>query len=139
MFKIYSRYDLPPSVDQNTSGPSSTLQDAKDECDINMIIARHSRTGLWSDSLSTPSVSAQFGDFSSVLDYQTAQNVLLAAQEAFDSMSSHLRKRFDNDPAKLLAFLEDVANREEAIALGLVDSPEPPPGVVVLPTDDVGK
>lgn len=138
MLKIHSRYDTPPSLDQNTSGLSETLQDAKDECDINKIIARHARTGLWSDSVAPPGRRPQFDDFSSVADYQTAQNVLITAQEAFESMSAQIRKRFDNNPAKLLEFLEDVANREEAIKLGLVDAPEPPPGVIVLPSDAPG-
>lgn len=134
MPKIHSRYDLPPSVSQEVGGPSMALQDAKDECDINKIIARYQRTGSWSGSMAVPSVQPQFGDYSSSLSYQEAQNVLIAAQTAFDGLSSQLRKRFNNDPAQMLDFLEDVSNREEAIKLGLVCPPEPPPVVVIEPS-----
>lgn len=133
MPKIHSRYDLPPSPVQPVGGPSMTLQDAKDECDINKIIARYQRTGSWSGTMAIPSVVPQYGDFSSSMSYQEAQNVLIAAQTAFDGLSSQLRKRFNNDPSQMLDFLEDVSNREEAIKLGLIIAPEPPSAVIVEP------
>lgn len=34
-----------------------------------------------------------------------------------------LRREFDNDPVKLLAFLQDENNRDRAIQLGLVNAP----------------
>ena len=60
-----------------------------------------------------------YGDFSSVLEFQQAQNILIEAQDAFDALPASLRKRFDNDPAVMLEFIENPDNREEAEKLGL--------------------
>ena len=45
---FYSFSNCPPRCSIDVGGVSRTLQDAKDECDINLIIERHARTGSWS-------------------------------------------------------------------------------------------
>lgn len=93
-------------------------QHFKDECDVNNILRKYETTGLLTHVANgTPS----YGDFSSVLDFQHAQNILIAAQDAFDALPASLRKRFDNDPAVMLEFIENPDNREEAEKLGLVN------------------
>lgn len=42
----------------------------------------------------------------------------------FDTLPSKLRLRFGNDPAEFLSFVEDPANDQEMIDLGL--KPKPP-------------
>ena len=42
----------------------------------------------------------------------------------FDSLPSSLRERFSNDPSRLLAFVDDESNFDEAVKLGLL-SPLP--------------
>jgi len=37
------------------------------------------------------------------------------------ALPAQLRVRFDHDPVKLLEFLENDQNRDEAIQLGLID------------------
>lgn len=105
--------------------PSLTIQSAKDECDINLIIDRAQR-GM-QPSFVNEGVP-QFGDFSDVSDYQSAFNQVLAAQEQFEQLPSSVRERFQNDPAKLFEFLGSEANYDEAVKLGLV---QPKPDVVV--------
>ena len=39
----------------------------------------------------------------------------------FMALPAQLRVRFDHDPVKLLEFLENDQNRNEAIQLGLID------------------
>jgi hypothetical protein len=43
------------------------------------------------------------------------------------ALPANIRSRFDNDPAKLIDFMENPANREEAESLGLVNKSEPVP------------
>lgn len=97
--------------------PSLTIQSAKDECDINLIIERANR-GMAPAFINER--IPQFGDFSDVADYQSAFNQVLAAQDQFAELPSKIRARFGNDPAQLLSFLSDASNRDEAIRLGLI-------------------
>lgn len=98
--------------------PSMAQQHFKDECDVNNILRKYELTGLVTHVANgTPS----YGDFSSVLEFQQAQNILIEAQDAFEALPASLRKRFDNDPAVMLEFIENPDNREEAEKLGLVN------------------
>lgn len=105
-------------------GKSRAKQSFKDECNINNIMAKYQNTGLL-EHLNTS--SPRYGDFSSVASYQQSLNAVIAAQDAFEALPSAIRKRFANDPAQLLRFIEDDANREEAVRLGLINPPEPVP------------
>lgn len=105
--------------------PSLTQQHFRDECDINHIIARYEQTGMLTDPMYPSTRMYEFGDYSSVQDYQDSLNSVIAAREMFDSLPSRIRERFNYDPARLLQFLSDDANRDEAIRLGLVDPPSP--------------
>lgn len=64
-----------------------------------------------------------YGDFSSVEDYQAAVNSVMQAQDQFMALPAQIRKRFDNDPAQLIAFMNDPGNASEAIELGLIEEP----------------
>lgn len=98
-----------------------TKQSFKDECDINTIMRRYEVTGeLGHLSRRTPI----FGDFPS-MDFAEAMAIVIKAREDFASLPSEVRDRFANDPARLLHFMEDANNREEAIKLGLIRSAEP--------------
>jgi len=118
---IYSRFNVPFRRGFTPGGPSLTQQHFGNEVNINSIIAKYNRTGFMIDPGRSPSNRPQFGDFVNVPTYQEAQNILLAADQAFADLPSQLRKRFDNDPAKMLEFLSIPENRDEAISLGLVN------------------
>lgn len=112
-------------VPAKISGPSKTKQSAKDECDINKIMARFQRTGLI-DFVNDN--QPQYNDISG-LDYQEAMQIVASARSMFEELPSSMRTRFDNDPQKLLEFLEDPANRQEGVAIGLINpSATPLPG-----------
>jgi phage internal scaffolding protein len=97
--------------------PSLAQQHMKDECDINVIIERFGVTG----ELPNAPVSPQYGDFSGVTDYHSALNQINATMDDFMALPAKLRVRFDHDPVKLLEFLQNDTNRDEAIQLGLID------------------
>lgn len=96
-----------------------TQQQFAEECDINVIVGRFGLTGELPEVAHAP-VS---GDFSGVFDYQSALNAVLKAEEGFMEFPGELRARFNNDPQRLMEFLDNPANREEAIKLGLVNKP----------------
>lgn len=107
--------------------PSQTLQSFKDDADINCIIARFENTGVLVDPTVPVSRTPQFGDFSDLPSYQEAQNVIVAANNAFNSLSSKIRERFGNDPAAYLDFVQSLKEGSdeyaEAISLGIVNKP----------------
>lgn len=101
-------------------GPSLTKQQFKEESDINTIVNRHLRTN-------TPFPQGDqrfyFGDVTAA-DFQSMMNQVADVEFAFGSLPARLRRRFSNSPYQLVRWVEDPANREEAIKLGLL--PEPP-------------
>lgn len=122
--KHYERKRVQTVVDPSKN---LTMDDFKRETDINHIVDQYMNTG----TLPTIRGKAfkqrfpQFGDFTNCIDFQSIQFTLKASEEAFASLSSRIRERFDNDPAKLIAFLSDDNNREEAEELGLVEKLKP--------------
>lgn len=119
--------------------PSQTLQSFKDDADINCIIARFENTGVLVDPTVPVSRTPQFGDFSDMPSYQEAQNVLVAANNAFSDLPAKIRERFGNDPAAYFDFVQSLKEGSEdyveAIRLGIIDkpldsTPEVPPGSV---------
>lgn len=107
------------------SNPTMAKQSFKAECDINTIMRKYQTTGLVEH---VNKVQGSYGDFTNVAEYQLHLNQVMAAHDAFMELPAAVRKRFDNDPAHLLTFLQDEKNRDEAIKLGLIDpAPEPAP------------
>lgn len=94
-----------------------TRQEFAEDSDINTIVRKY---GSYA-TLGEPPI---FGDFSEVPDYQTALNLINQARDSFMELPSSLRARFDNDPGAFIAFMDDPANGDELITLGLR---KPPP------------
>jgi phage internal scaffolding protein len=96
--------------------PSRAKQEFRDECDINRIMMQYGKTG------ELPQVSgAVYGDFSSTMSYHDMQNTLKEAETAFKTLPATVRAEFNNDPAQVIDFLNDPANRDKAIEIGLID------------------
>lgn len=97
--------------------PDKTLQQFKEEVDLNTMIRRFGVTGQ------PPTASSRtpfYGDFSNVPDYQTALNAVRAAEDGFAALPAAVRERFGNNPGALLDFIGDDANYDEAVKLGLI-------------------
>lgn len=97
-------------------GPSKTRQSEKDACDINKIMAKYTKTGRLPDLIRQ---NPLYGDFSKVVDYQQAIDIIQKAKMQFDELSLEVRKRFDYDPAKFLEFAENSQNISEMVKMGL--------------------
>ena len=120
-------YNYDQDAASNESGlgcedPSLAQQHFKEECDINTILQKFNITGLLPENPLSP----RYGDFTGISDYHTALNRVIAAQEEFDGLPANIRSRFDNDPSKLIEFLENSENRPEAEQLGLVEKQAAP-------------
>lgn len=114
-------------------GESLAQQQFKEECDINTIVERFGLTGELPENLRLP-VS---GDFTGVVDFKTAMDAVSSAQSAFMQLPGHLRARFENDPQRLMRFLENDKNRAEAEELGLVVKPPEKTRDVVQAVDEL--
>jgi phage internal scaffolding protein len=53
-------------------------------------------------------------------DYQDAMNTVAAANSMFEGLPSAIRNQFDNDPAKFINFVDDEANADKLVEMGLV-------------------
>lgn len=112
-----------------------TQQSFADEVDINTIVRRFGLTGELPEGLALP----QSGDFTGVVDFHSAMNAVRSAQEAFDKLPGEMRYRFNNDPQRLIDFLGDDKNRDEALKLGLISPPPEVPRDAVVAIDELAK
>lgn len=93
-----------------------TEQQWIEEADINYIANRFMKTGEAPQILNLPTS----GDFEGIFDFQSAMNTLAQAREEFSSLPAKVRSRFENNPAKLLDFVNDPSNYDEAVKLGFI-------------------
>lgn len=125
MFRTGFNYDRNAVSDESAlkcEDESLAIQSAEEESNINTIVRRFGLTGELPNDINMP----RSGDFTNIPDFHTAMNTVRAAQEEFLRVPAAIRARFANDPAQLMSFLEDGANYEEALRLGLVNRrPDP--------------
>ena len=95
---------------------SRTQQHFQEEVDINTIVRRFGLTGELPENV--PMVLQ--GDFTNVVDFQSAMDMVVAAREAFMEQPAEVRARFDNDPQKFLDFTSNAENFDEAAKLGMI-------------------
>jgi len=109
------------SVDPETGEEihSMTHQQFLEETDINTIVRRFGLTGELPQNLQMP-VS---GDFTEAKTFEETMQLMTQAQQEFMSLPADIRERFANDPGRLIAFLENPDNRDEAVKLGIVNKP----------------
>lgn len=106
-------------------GASRTKQAPAAETDINIIVKRHAKTGIWSHL--TPRVP-HYGDFSKAQDLFNATLQVHAAEDDFMELPARVRQLVDNDPVKLLNAMANPVSFHELVEAGLpvADSYEPP-------------
>ena len=111
-----------------------TKQEFVDECDINVIMKKYTQFGV------TPEVKepGQFGDYTDVPTLLEAHAVVSRSQDDFAALPSAVRERFANDPIRLMEFVSDKRNREEAVKLGLIVEKPKDDGVAAPPPEAAG-
>lgn len=120
-------------VDEDGMPVTTAQQQFKEESDINTIVKRFGLTG----ELPVVPRMPMSGDFTGAVDFHTAMNMVVQAEQEFMKLPAQLRERFKHDPGELIAFLEDEGNRDEAIKLGLVEKPAEKVRDVVQAVDEL--
>jgi len=100
--------------------PTLAVQESKEDVDLNNILRKMAVTGVMPFAEANPS----YGDFSEVRDYHTLMNSLISAQNAFKTLPSGIRERFNHDPGQLMSFMDDPRNFDEGVKIGLFN-PKP--------------
>lgn len=116
--------------------PSMTKQSFKAECDINNIMAKYYKTGLIDHVVNA---QVKYADVSKVVDYQTALNTVMEAEDSFMSLPSQIRAKFENDPTKFFDFVNNPSNLDEMVNLGLAErKPAPDPIDAIQKAGEIG-
>lgn len=106
------------------SDESLTKQSFAEECDVNEILRRAQNGQDISGSLNQR--VGQYGDFTNIPSYHEAMDLVVRANNAFMELDWKLRERFQNDPERFIAFVQDDANYDEAVKLGLISAKPKP-------------
>lgn len=121
--KFKTAYGAKERSSFETTGASLTQQHFKDEVDIKNTIRRYDRTGLIAN---VNKAVAHYGDFTaSVNEYQDALNLVIEAQQNFAALPAEIREVFGNNPGEFLEQVQDPANKDRMIELGLIERPQP--------------
>lgn len=93
-------------------------QQHKDETDINHMVRRFHKAGVSPQGLDP---NAQYLDNTRIGDYTEMLNQVTHINQQFNKLPSKFRTQFENQPAKMLKYLNDPENLEEAFESGLID------------------
>jgi len=100
-------------------------QHHKDEVNINNIIKRHGMDMIAKTAMLNQ--GEYIMDDNPTNDFQEAMFIVTKANETFSQMPSELRKKFNNSPAEYMDFIQNPANIDEMVSLGLAQrTPEAP-------------
>lgn len=123
-------------VDLDFPDDGMTRQEFAEECDINALMARYQKTGLLPQD---PNRRPIYGEFADLPSFMEAQQILMDANDAFMALPAVVRRQFENDPAKFVAFAEDEKNIDQLRVWGLAEpldepkAPEEPPKAPIAP------
>lgn len=106
--------------------PSLTVQDEKDETDINYIVNKYAdgQKGIMTLDLGDSSQYAylQFGDATLPGDYSTALELVSGVREEFYSLPAYVRAKFGHDPMNFINQLNNPETLEYLRRQGLYGS-----------------
>jgi phage internal scaffolding protein len=97
-------------------GESKTEQAHRDECNMNYILREYQKTGLIRHA---KEYEGRYDDIA-VQDFQDAMFLVTEAQNMFNGLPNNIRQRFENDPGKFLAFVQNPDNKPEMKVLGML-------------------
>lgn len=115
--EIRKPFDEVPHVLATIVDDGMTQQSFKEQCDVNNILKKFERTGMLDHA---SRFQGSYGDFVGAQEYHEYMNNVVSAQQMFDQMPAAWRKRFGNDPAQFLEFMDDPENVDEMRSLGML-------------------
>jgi len=98
-----------------------TQQQHLDDCNINKIMEKIASGRMVMPTANNP----QYGDFSSGISYQEALDSTERIKNEFSKLPAAVKRKFGQDPSKLIDYLADSKNRKEAIEIGLIEDKPP--------------
>lgn len=114
--KLMGNYRPHDKVQLNFLKPSRTKQEFREDCDVNVIIRRFTKSGL----LPNPNNAVpQFVDAASLPDLQTLMQIMIEAEKAFMSLPAQVRKEFDNNAIQFVEFATKAENLDKMREWGL--------------------
>lgn len=113
---IRSMYVVHKPVNLDCSKDGRTRQEFADDCDINVLLARYEKSGVFTHFNAN---EADYLDVSNVPDLQQSLTYLKDAQRAFMSLPAAARREFDNDPVKFVEYAQNPENIDRMREWGL--------------------
>lgn len=104
--------------------PTKTERHHARNCDLNVILRQY---GVGKSLPVLPYSPDMFGEDDLDLDLHGALAVVQGAQDYFNALPSSLRAKFSYSPAALWDWVNDPANADEAVNLGLLKRYDPTP------------
>lgn len=91
-------------------------QSHRDSCDIHHIMRKYEQKGVLTHVREN---AGTYMELPSEVDFHLAMNQIARAQQSFESLPADLRKKFGNDPAAFVDFMQDGDNLDAIEKLGL--------------------
>jgi phage internal scaffolding protein len=110
-------------------------QSHKKKQDINEIVKKHG--GNLELIAANSNLQAMEMDEIPTNDFQEMMEMVVKAQQTFESIPSKIRARFNHNPAEYLDFIRNPANQDEMVSMGLATIPEPEPEPVPVQVEVV--
>lgn len=116
--KITTRKNGTRRVQLDCSKPILTDQSMKNSTDINAMMRQYQKTGI------PPQLKQKVGDYRDNVGMPTleeAHDQVEYAKNLFYELPAAIRRRMNNDPTKLPAFMQDTDNHELLVKHGLLE------------------
>lgn len=127
---MFNRHGIPrPNITVDFTGEQTlTEQSHKSECDMHNILRQYRQTGLVAH---VRQYEGKYMDMPNALDFQQSMNVIAEANQMFASVPADIRKKFGNDPAQYLEFVQNPENLDALREMGLANAVEAPLETIV--------
>lgn len=122
MKKIEIRPNGTKRVYTENNEPSKTDQSFAEKVNVNNIMATYIKTGQIKHLRRNQGV---YADLTQIGDLSSAIQQVEKANQGFLALPSDIRKKFENDPAKMIHFIQDPKNFDECVELGIFTKPKP--------------
>jgi len=109
---------------------SRTKQANRNETDINLMVARYKKTGMFQNL--NPR-EPKYGDFSEAMSLEEAFNAVQKANQSFMELPAQVRALAGNNPVTLLEMLADEGATKALIDAGLPVKTPPKEGEITAP------
>lgn len=120
---LHSAYAARGRFYEYNDQPSKTKQSFREESNINLIMAKYTKTGLI-DHVNKH--GGQYKDMPTETDFHASMSVVAEANSMFEELPAAIRAEFENDTGKFLDFVTDPENSDALVEMGLANAPQEP-------------